>query len=402
MFYLKTAFGNLRRYKYRTLLSILICAVVVLFLNVYMGDLQKSREQLYGLPEKIPVQASVMNLAGGMESGLFIKEEFYDGVMSSKRVEEPKFTLQLVGIQDGEEQAVLAVNTWKAVPGAVEKMFALQGGTLDTFFAGDERKCLVTEGFMEEKQLAVGDEITLDLQCYRLDEEDHFSIYTEPLETVSYKIAGTIAEEKREDAENMPFPGIIIPMETARESYRSQGQKFFVDSGQFYVKNPLELNAFKKEMKKIGFMETLPQAEISKGGYALLVRDETFIRAAGSIEEGYKMLKGVLPVVLIVLAGAGFITSYLLTGGRKQEYAVMRSLGMNKKECLFTYIVEQGTAEIAGGVIGSVVAIGMIDADIKWMLVCLGVFLICFLTGTAAALYNLGRVSVMEVLTKAE
>lgn len=402
MFYVRTAWRNLCRYRVKTMLHIGICMAVVLFLHVYGGSLEKAGEQLAAMQEKIPVEASVVNLAGGMESGLFIKEALYEGVMKSDKAAEPKFTLQLITMWDGMEKAVLVVNTWKAVPGASEKMFRMETGTPDAFFGGSEKQCLVTEAFLEENQLKTGDEIPLELLCYRLSDKDYYSLYAEPLETLTCRIVGTVTVEEAVDAETIRLPEILLPMETVRESFRRQEKEFFTDSGAFYVKNLLELNAFKKEMKDIGFLEILPKANPAKQGNALVVKDETFIRAAGSSEEGYRMMRSFLPVAAVVLASAGFIISYLLTGGRRQEYAVMRSLGMEKKACTAVYLVEHGAAQITGGILGSVAAVLLDGTDVVRLVLCFGAFLVCFFAGTLAALLALGKISVMEILTKAE
>lgn len=400
MFYVRTAFANIRRYRYKSLLNIFICIVAVLFLNLYTGSLQKSKEQLESLPKKIPVEATITNLQGGRASGIFIKEAYYEEVMKAKEVADPRFTISVLGVRDTEEWAVQAANTWKAISGISQEMLDMKEGDVDTFFASNARECLVSNRLMEQHGLTAGQEITLDLQYYEL--VDHQEIYAQPLETVTYKIAGTIKEEEGQAAEGAVLPDVIVPIETIRESYHNQDVKFFVDSGVFYVKNPLRLNDFKKEMEEVGFMEVISQADPALEGHALVVRDETFIRTSGSMGEGYRVMRNFLPVICIVLASAGFITSYLLTNGRRQEYATMRSMGVSRRACMFIYLLEHGAAEILGGMTGTALAAWIVKVDISWLVIDFGGFLICFLAGTFTAIMMLGKVSVMEVLAKAD
>lgn len=400
MFYVRSAFANIWRYRHKSVLNILICILTVLLLNLYLGNLSKSREQLESLPEKIPVEATITNLQGGRESGIFIKEAYYEGVMKAKEVKEPRFTLSVIGGMNGAECSVLAANTWKAITGIHDRMLRFSTGDAEAFFSSDAKECLVRTDFMEEHQLKPGDKITLDLQYFEL--VDHVDIYARPLERVDLTIAGTLEEEAAGGSEEAALPQVVVPMETLRESYHNQGVKFYVDSGRFHVKNPLKLNDFKEEMKEIGFMEVVSQAQPALEGHALVVRDETFIKASGSLEEGYRAMKNFLPVTCIVLAGTGFITAYLLTNGRRQEYATMRSLGVEKRACTGIYLLEQGVSELVGGMLGTALSVWIVRMKFLWSAIGFTAFFFCFLAGTFVAVIMLGRTSVMEVLAKAD
>ena len=193
MFYVRSAFANIWRYRHKSVLNILICILTVLLLNLYLGNLSKSREQLESLPEKIPVEATITNLQGGRESGIFIKEAYYEGVMKAKEVKEPRFTLSVIGGMNGAECSVHAANTWKAITGIHDRMLHFSAGDAESFFSSDAKECLVRTDFMEEHQLKAGDKITLDLQYFEL--VDHVDIYARPLERVDLTITGTLEEE---------------------------------------------------------------------------------------------------------------------------------------------------------------------------------------------------------------
>lgn len=396
MFYLRTAWKNVRRYRYKSMLTLLICMAAVMLLDIYRGSLKKSREQLYGLCDKIPVEGVIMNLSGGREAGLFIKEAYYDAVMNSARVKEPKFTLQLLGKIEEEEFAVMAANSWRAVPGLHEEDFP----DMDTFFGSEENECLVTEAFLEDRQLQEGDTFLLPLWYYELNKETHLEIYAKPFDEMELRIAGVI---KAEGEEKSYLPEVLLPIETVRGIYHSKEIPFYVDSGSFLVKNPRELNALKKEMKEAGFMELVPAAQPALEGYALILQDEKFIRATGNLEDGYQTMRLFFPAVCVVLGAAGFIAVYLLTGSRRQEYAVMRSLGIGKRGCLTIYLLEYGSVEMAGGFAGSllsaVVTAGLTAGEI---ISCFLLFYLCFFAGTVVSFLMMGKISVMRALAKAD
>ncbi len=396
MFYVRTAWKNVRRYRYKSILTLLICAAAVILLDVYIGSLEKSREQLFDLRDKIPVEGIIMNLSGGREAGLFIKESYYEAVMNSSMVKEPKFTLQLLGQTGEEEVAVMAANTWRAVPGLRAEDLPVP----DTFFASSENECLVTEAFLKDTQLKEGDAFSLPLQYYELNKENHLETYAKPLGETEFRIAGVI---RPEGEEKEYFPEILLPMETARGIYHSKEIPFYVDSGSFLVKDPRELNALKEEMDEAGFMELVPAAQPALEGYALILHDEKFIRATGSLEDGYQTMRLFFPAVCLVLAGAGFIAVYLLTGSRRQEYAVMRSMGVGRRGCLAIYLLEYGTVEALGGFAGSAAAMVFVTGlTVGKMISCFLLFYLCFFAGTVVSFLMLGRISVMRALAKAD
>ena len=174
----------------------------------------------------------------------------------------------------------------------------------------------------------------------------------------------------------------MIPIETARESYRNQDIPFFASSGTFRVKEPLSLNAFKKEMDAVGFLEIIPQSKPALEGYALTVKDETFIRAAASIQESRKVLKTFFPAICAALLGAGLITSYLLGLGRRPEYVTRRMLGMPHADCMTVYLTEQGLTELSGAAAGCALIPLLTNADTSRALICSAITLLCYFTAT--------------------
>ena len=156
-------------------------------------------------------------------------------------------------------------------------------------------------------------------------------------------------------------------------------------------------------MDEAGFMELVPAAQPALEGYALILHDEKFIRATGSLEDGYQTMRLFFPAVCLVLAWAGFIAVYLLTGSRRQEYAVMRSMGVGRRGCLAIYLLEYGTVEALGGFAGSAAAMVFVTGlTVGKMVSCFLLFYLCFFAGTVVSFLMLGRISVMRALAKAD
>ena len=114
------------------------------------------------------------------------------------------------------------------------------------------------------------------------------------------------------------------------------------------------------------------------------------------------MQKSLAPLIFIIVAVIGFIASYLLMQSRRNELAIMRSLGMGKKRCFTIILLESLMLALIGSVVGTVGAQIIVDVSPLMTGVILGSFLITYLLGTAIALFLLNRFSVMAILTKTD
>ena len=91
-------------------------------------------------------------------------------------------------------------------------------------------------------------------------------------------------------------------------------------------------------MHTLGLLPVSAESDLHYEGNALVVQDETFIKAAERIEESLTLLRGFLPLILFIAAGAGYLTAHLFIQDRRQEYALFRSVGVGRvKSCLIFF-----------------------------------------------------------------
>lgn len=405
MFLVKNMVRSIRRGRYKSLLSVLICAVITLLLCLYMGNLENSRQMLRELPKALPVTASVSNLSGSMDAGLQISEERLDGILQSEYAEHPLVSVRLMAgfgefdIRDWAENLTMyggGINDVDAVEGLNETDISLMEGAGTDFLQSDRMECMIQKDILEEKGLKVGDTVTLTTYYYWY--WDYGEPRSSPLDVGEYTIVGTM-ENVGSYLGVLPA-NILLPFQTVRESYARAEIPFYADSCKFTVKNPLELNAFKEQMGELQFLPVSATAEYSFDGNALTVRDDTFIRSAERTKESISLLEGFLPFVFLVVLFAGYLTSYLFTQNRRAEYALMRSVGVGRGKAYAVFLGEYLILSLGGSLAGGLMARGFAAAEMRDCAVSMGIFLGCYLCGTAAALAMMGRLSIMEVLTR--
>lgn len=404
MFYLRIVILNIRRYKLKSILNILICALIVILLNLYMANMQASQKQLSDLAVALPVSARVSNVDGSESVGLEIRKQTIIQLQSSPYVSGLAYTTQLMaGLGDFPSEewqkylniAVIGVNSVNAIPTLPLGNITLAGGVTLDFLQSKEAQCLADEQFLQQNKLAVGDTIVLSLNYYRYA-PDGFELRLRPLGLYSFKIVGSVAPW--DQMSSSLVPQVILPVNWTQETFAGAGVEFYADSAAFTVSDALKLNAFKAQMQEFGLKSVQATAPLSHNGDALVVDDGNFVKAADHLKENLSLLTVFLYFILIIVAFTGYITSYLLMQSRRPEFAIMRSLGTSKKACFGTLFTESVTLQMIGGLLGFLVAMLMRTVSVDAIPVIIAVLF--FMVGTVAALLLLSRFSVMAILSR--
>lgn len=207
---------------------------------------------------------------------------------------------------------------------------------------------------------------------------------------------------KREEIRgNWVPPEIILPLDYMRETYHSQGIDFYADSGSFVVKDPFQLNALKAQMHdEVKFLSVITRARHRTDGNALTIMDEAFIRSAETLSKNLALLRGMLPFLAAIVIFIGYLCSYLSLQSRREEYALLRSLGTGRGRSFFLLFGETALVEAAACLLGSLLAAVFLRPAVGVMVLSGAAFFLAFLSGAAMAILALHRLSVMEMLTK--
>ena len=407
MFTFSNAMKNIRRHSRKSVLYFLICAVVTLTLQIYLAGIDRTETQLLALPDAMPISASVCSLDGSQFNGLQIRETTIEGLLSSAFVRDLKMGLMLAAgvrgiLQEADELPsmwyVVAANSAEALEGFEPDAVEWLPGYGPDMLRGNEAVCVAGSHFMAACGFSLGDSIPLELYSYMYG--DYGTISYEPLELVETRIVGAADLMTLSNA-----PHVILPFEYARAIFHRQGKDFNTSSASFDVIDTLRLNDFKAEMKTlrlnpVSYTGDMAMLVVAHKGMALLVNDAAFISAATRLRESLSLLRGFLPLMAVVLAAIGYFVAYLMIQSRREEYAVLRLLGMSRRESMRLYFTEMAALTLGGSLIGVLISIA---AGIGSLVVGIWVFLLfslCFMLGSFIALLRLGRTNVMLALAQ--
>lgn len=390
---------NIRRHRAKSILNAAISMMAVVVLVFYYGSLESTRQQFEELPEAIPVRASFMNATGELKNGILVRPQVLDMVYASPYVWKIQETAELAGDiaaggsgEDAEVQ-VVGVNCPEIVQEYGEEEVNWAEGWDWERFLGSKHVCIAGESFLEMQGADTGDYVSLSLEHYQ-PADLGVGLRRLALGFEEAEVVGTL-----NDAEAAAMPEIILPLDAVKQLYQENGETYFASSLSFTVKDPMNLNALKQDLKEEGLSSVVPELTDTYMGSAVRIEDDVFIQAAIGMEKNITLLEAFLPFLLLIVILAGYLVPHLLLQGRRSEYAIMRALGTGKKRCIVIFFAEHILLAMAGGAVGAAIGIvfgtaGAVTAVIVWLL-----FLLFYTLGSAAAMWMFGKMSIAAVLS---
>lgn len=386
------------------MLVAIVCMLIVFFIFIYVNSIKTNEEQLDSLPQSIPVEAQIQNVCGSQSAGLIIGSSMVENIEKSGYVKNLYCSAQMEAnfssLPDEKDHTkeifVKSINDINAIPNIQEGAVKLKDGVDISFLHGSDAMCIADENFLYDKDLSIGDSI--DINLYGLSYDPSKYVYELiPLGPSSLLIVGSISS-----GENDSYSQLICPNGWAKNMHAAAGADFKLDSASFTVADPMDLNAFKAAMKKCHLESVNPLAQNNIYGSALYVKDEVFIKTASRLRDSVSMLYAFAPVIFAVIALIGYALSYLLMQNRRQDVAVMRSLGTSRFKCMVVMFIEYAALGAVGALLGAAcfsVSIGFIG--FAPLLIAL-LFFSTFLVGIIAAAFQISRYNTMSGLIKVE
>ncbi len=395
------------RHKVKSLLTILMDMLVVFLLHTYLANIANNEKQLAMLPEAIPVNAYVTTADGSRQTGIFIRDKLVQGLLDSAYVDKLQMDVRLKAGVDrvipGQWHTLNlyleGVNCVEALGCIKESDVVWNTGEDASFLQGTEAKCIVSKKLFDRRGWKLGDKVALCEWYYYREDESSPELFANPLQTVECEIAGYVDMTGKWDERFVVPPDVIVPFHAVRKSYAEEEIPFFASSASFVLSDALCMNAFKQEMKELGFRSVSPTVpDNSLNGVALNVNDAAFIRTAEHLRQVIDTVRAFFPFLLLLIVGVGYLVTLLLLQSRKNEMALLRSIGLNRRKCFRVFFVDQLTLVITGVVAGSVLSV-LIQGNYGGNSALAGGLVgVCYLAGNSLALWKLLKVSVMEAL----
>lgn len=399
---------NIKRHKWKSILNVVVSLLIVVVMAFYLGNLTSTKQQLKELPKALPVSGQVWNVCGENSSGLFIPERVLEAVYQSSNIRDIAECADLQGYTQeggqegtGEEYWLQGVNRLDCINGLQEENITWAKGYDWSKFQKSKNVCILSKTVSESQGVKIGDELTLSMERYIMTMAVS-SLEKEELKPIQMEVAGICDFSKLEKTEldtDVTVPEVVLPLDYVKQIYVDNDKTYFASSLSFMIKNPMKLNALKKELKDAGVQSVIQGSQFAYTGVGMKMDDSIFIQSAVSLEKSLSLLEAFLPFILLVVILIGYIVPHLLLQGRREEYAIMRALGTGRRRCTILFFTEQILLAALGGAAGAAVGLLLGASDLGQMALVWVVFLVCYMLGAGTAMWLFGRFSVAAVLS---
>lgn len=256
----------------------------------------------------------------------------------------------------------------------------------ESIWQGEDAVCLVSPTLLETLGLKMGDTLTLDPEAGQVS-----GIAVPKDRTAALTVVGTV------DGENPN--AVYCPFGLMETLYPSRGVLLYSECLFFTIKDNRQIPAFKTEAAR--YFQIVERVRMyNSDRLSLTVYDSSFYTTLKTLRREAWLYETLLPFCYAISFGIGFLVSFLMTRVRKNELAVMRSLGTGKAGVFGTVFLEQALLCIGGIGLGMLL-FAICFGTLPDMGLC-GIFALSYLLGCGICVYRMTRVNVMAVMMARE
>lgn len=388
----------------RSVLTVCIAALLVCCMSFYLGSIQSGEAAQRNLAEAIPVTAQIVSRDGSKTVGFEIDEHHFDGIMSAD-IRDPVYTASACAIWQekyrteevkGTDTSIKAISDFSAMVGLTEEMITFAEGWDASFLEGDDAVCVLSDVYAQQFGMELGDTIRMPFYVTRYN-DDGFTVRFEPLGERDVQIIGLYQQSSAGGAEPVQM---IVSIPWLKTAVDESGLRFFYNSFQCTLRDPMNLNTFKEAMRNSNFAKPDPNAFDQRHGDTLVVDDQLFIETAEKLEQNLKVLRWFLVPFFVLVIVLVTLVTFLLLRSTRRDMAIATSMGRPKLLSACAYFLSTLLADAFGCLIAIPVLLLAAGLTLMQILTICGLFLLCACVGIWTALLFLLRFDTLALLTK--
>jgi hypothetical protein len=133
--------------------------------------------------------------------------------------------------------------------------------------------------------------------------------------------------------------------------------------------------------------------------FAMTIYDTEYYDIAIPLMQNIIFVNAAVPFIYVISVCVGFVASFLIIRRRKQEFAIMRSVGFNRFKIFFGALSEQAILAVLGAGLGALLVM------LSWGYLSLtepAIFLGCYMVGAAVSSVRAAGTDVLKILSEKE
>ena len=383
-------FKRLWRRPWLSLCSLILSLTLCILVGYLSGHQQQLRLQLEETKRTYDILCVVTDRRGGSSSGLklgpeileFVFDESEQGldqfVRDLRITKEFVYTCPKLGLFNQEDLTLAGVNSERCDPLLDPELGAQVTYLTEDFYNQDGFLCLIPERLRSEM---AGDKLILNVEDLFISANIRKYVGTG---TGELTVAGCYQGESNR---------IFISFNAAQRLAEEISDKHSFDAMSFLAADNERLDELYSVAKRY-FSKVDPNAGNKLAHKpALTVYDEQYRATVAALEQNIARTGYLLPIVLLLGLGVGFLISFLFTRSERRTYALMRTLGMTRWRRFGSILREQLL----------LVAIAVLAATVLTREVIPGGgYFLCYSIGCAACIFRAIRVPPTAILRDQE
>lgn len=383
-------FKRLWRRPWLSLCSLILSLTLCILVGYLSGHQQQLRLQLEETKRTYDILCVVTDRRGGSSSGLklgpeileFIFDESEEGldqfVRDLRITKEFDYTCPKLGLFNQEDLTLAGVNSERCDPLLDPELGAQVTYLTEDFYNQDGLLCLIPERL---RSVMSGDKLILNVEDLFISANIRKYVGTG---TVELNVAGCYQGESNR---------IFISFDAAQRLAEEISDKHSFDAMSFLAADNERLDELYSVAKRY-FSKVDPNAGNKLAHKpALTVYDEQYRATVAALEQNIARTGYLLPIVLLLGLGVGFLISFLFTRSERRTYALMRTLGMTRWR-LFGSILREQLLLVAIAVLAATVLTREVIPG--------GGYFLCYSIGCAACIFRAIRVPPTAILRDQE
>lgn len=273
--------------------------------------------------------------------------------------------------------------------------------------------CLISETFLSKRDIQLGDTFQVMIRLPSI-------LSAEKNATITLQVVGVYSGSQSPQEIYVPLSfwfdpswltGENVPLEEGEQPsyqlYEETDPKDWIaryvyssttfTTCRFVLSSAGELDAFRDYLQAQKFSQV---GQLNENRITIVLQDQSFVETESGLERYLAFSEVLVPALCAAVGLLGFVISWLMINGRRMEFAMMRGLGVPKGRVFFSFFWEQVMLALLGCLLagGGLMLMGIYE--IGWLAAAL--FAGCYLIGSALAVWFVGRIDLMALLSERE
>lgn len=378
---------NMTRTPARSVLIACVSALIVCGMALYLRNIEVTEEALNDLARQMPVTVRVTNRDGYLHEGLRIQAKDVDYLLESG-VRDPVYTAtEFIAEPVG---SIYGTNTLDSLDGLSGSDFTFLDGWDESFPESRKPVIALREDIASKNGWQLGDSFRLEFSVADADTIIKVGGY-------SVTLIGTYPGD-------MGTVKAVMPADWLRNvaGLSLSDSMFRYSSFSAVIEEPRELNAYKDELERNGFLERSAVADPGIEGDAVSIDDEMYIRTSGELRESLDLYRTFLAPFFGLVTSIMAMVTFLALRSCRRQIAITSSLGRPKLQIAAAHFFSSVLVQLAGCLLAMPVLSLTLGLPPWQAGTAIGAFSLCAAGGTALALWFLFRFDTLTLLTKEE